>query len=638
MLLERPGEVVSREQLSERLWPNGTIIEFDHGINTCIRRLRAVLNDSAEQPRYIETLHKRGYRFIFKCEDNSAHRSGGDSTAQPAAQYVIGRQLGAGSMGLVHQATDMRLCREVALKFPREEWMKSARQREVFERESRAAAALNHPNICTVYGIGEQDGRPFIAMELLDGETLEAIIRRRELRIQEVVTIARQLASALDAAHTKGIVHRDLKPSNIFVLPGNVVKVVDFGIAKFVDRNGEAASAAAPAGTLRYVAPEQLQGGPEDPRSDLYSLGIVLRETLGEVPSPSGSLSNVRSDAPRWLTQIVNRCLERDPSLRWQSANEVITRLDAAKQLTTDRKWLWVGFGVVCLVLSGTAELYLHGNRPPDSIAVLPFANSTGATDTGYLSDGISEGIINNLSATPKFKVIARTTAFRFRGQEANPQTVGRQLGVQAILTGKVSQHGNVLTVQADLVKTTDGSEIWGHQFQRTLADVQMLQGEIAREIVECLKLRVTDETSARLTRRYTNNPDAYQLYLKGMYSAFTSRIDYLQQAIAKDPRFSQAYVALAATYGVLAVTRNMDARIAFDKQRDAAVKALTLDDSLAEAHLQMALSLWFRDWDVAASDREFRRAIELNGNLGHAQYGQQLAQSGRAEASVGRD
>src|SRR5215813_8799291 len=248
MLLERPGELVTREQLNARLWPNGTIVEFDHGINSCIRRLRAVLNDSAEQPRFIETLPKRGYRFIFPCEvDQSVARSDSVAPAPPDAQYRMNGILGAGAMGVVYRATDTRLGRDVALKFPTDELLGDPALLAAFDREGRAAAALNHPNICTVYGTGEQDGRPFIAMELLEGDTLDAVINRRELSISEVLAVALQVASALNAAHSRGIVHRDIKPSNIFSLSGNVVKVVDFGVAKLPAELAHRVTAAPPA-------------------------------------------------------------------------------------------------------------------------------------------------------------------------------------------------------------------------------------------------------------------------------------------------------------------------------------------------------------------------------------------------------
>jgi serine/threonine protein kinase len=317
MLLERPGEVVTREQLNARLWPNGTIVEFDHGINSCIRRLRAALSDSAEQPRFIETLPKRGYRFIFPCE--FSRRQEATAPAPPTAQYRIVAKLGAGAMGVVYRATDTRLGRDVALKFPVENILSSPRLMDAFEREARAAAALNHPNICTVHSVGVQDGRPFIAMELLEGETLEAILSRREVNFEEVLTIASQLAAAMEAAHSRGIIHRDIKPANIFISAGNAVKVVDFGISKFSTvalpaavpaESGRGAPALSTiAGTPRYMAPEQLEGRTADVRSDIFSFGVTLYEMITrqrpfDGDAPEEVAAAIQSSSPRSITYL----------------------------------------------------------------------------------------------------------------------------------------------------------------------------------------------------------------------------------------------------------------------------------------------------------------------------------------------
>ncbi len=667
MLLDRPGELVTREQLNARLWPNGTIVEFDHGINSCVRRLRAALNDSAEQPRYIETLPKRGYRFIFPFESQPGQSSA--IQAPPATQYRIVSKLGAGAMGVVYRATDNRLGRDVALKFPIETMLSSPRMLEAFEREARAAAALNHPNICTVYGVGEQDGRPFIAMELVEGETLEAILSRREITIEEVVAIAIQVASALDTAHSRGIVHRDIKPGNIFISGGHAVKVVDFGIAKCPTEVAPAPVVAAgdgqatPAlsttvGTPRYMAPEQLEGHAADARSDIFSFGVTLYEMItrrrpfeGDEPealatairsSPPRSVEELRSGVPRRIARIVDRCLQTDPAARWQTAHELVTEIGSVPVRRRSRRWAPVVVGAVAavgLIIAGVLY-WRNGNAASiNSIAVLPFTNATRDGNTDYITDGITEGIINSLSAAPRLKVIARTTAFTFKDKDIDPQAVGRQLGVQTVLMGRISRRGDSVFIQTDLVNVADRAQLWGEHFRRSTAAIQSLQTDIAGEIADKLRLRLAGEERKRLTRTSTESSEAFHLYLKAVYapnipSETAKRIDLLEQAIAKDPGFAQAHVQLGKFYRLLHDHQAPAAIL--QKSRDAITRALDLDPGLGEAHVELAINLWSQDWDWAGAEREFQRALKLNAGIAHAQYGMFLAQMGhRQEARI---
>ncbi len=664
MMVERPGEVVTREQLNARLWPNGTVVEFDHGINSCIRRLRAALNDSAEQPRYIETLPKRGYRFIFPCE--FSERENAVAPAPPAAQYRIVTKLGAGAMGVVYRATDTRLGRDVALKFPVESILNSPRMMHAFEREARAAAALNHPNICTVYCVGEQDGRPFIAMELLEGETLEAILNRREISIDEVLTIASQIAAAMDAAHSRGIVHRDIKPANIFISAGNAVKVVDFGISKCSTMALPAATPAkstlgAPAlstiaGTPRYMAPEQLEGRTADVRSDIFSFGVTLYEMLtrqrpfdGDAPeevaasiqsSPPRSITELRAGVPAEVVRLVNGCLEKDPGARWQTAREVVTRVKSITPGHRSGKWAWLLSGAAAAVVLAAGTWYWRGANAPSitSIAVLPFTNSTPQAETEYLTDGVTESIINSLSSAPRLKVIARATAFTFKGKEIDPQVAGRQLGVEAVLTGRISQQGDWIDIQTDLVKAADRSQLWGEHFRRRIADLQGLQADIAGEIADKLRLRLAGEERQRVTRRYTENNEAFEIYLKAIHeppsltSGRLKGIQLMEQAIAKDPGFARAYVQLAQWYMDLGRWQVWPVAKSLQKNRAAATKAMELDPGLGEAHVELAKSLWWGEWDRTGAEREFQRGLELNSNSAHVEYGMFLAQIGRTQ------
>jgi serine/threonine-protein kinase len=668
MLLERPGELVTREQINARLWPNGTIVEFDHGINSCIRRLRAALNDSAEHPRYIETLPKRGYRFIFAFEPQPERSSANQAT--PTAQYRIVSKLGAGAMGVVYRATDTRLGRDVALKFPTDTVMGSPRILERFEREARAAAALNHPNVCRVYGVGEQNGRPFIAMELVEGETVEAILSRRELSIEEVVAIALQVASALDAAHTRGIIHRDIKPANIFVSDSNTVKVVDFGIAKcpteatlagtaLVGDGRAGLGSSTIAGTPCYMAPEQLEGNAADTRSDIFSFGVMLYEMItrrvpreGDGPealdagirtSRPPPVGEFRADVPPKLARIVDRCLQTDPEARWQTAHELVMELGSIQVERRPRKWVWaiLSAGAMVTLLAGGTLYWRNANGTSiNSIAILPFTNATRDADTEYLTDGITEGIINSLSAAPQLKVIARTTAFTFKNKEIDPQAVGRQLGVQTVLTGKVSRHGDSIFIQIDLVNVADRAQLWGDHFRRRIADVQSLQTDIAAEIAEELQLRLSGEARKRATRHYTENGDAFDLYVKAMHvpsgslqaEGFERSVELLEQAIAKDPAFARAHVQLARLYRAMAEVHVWPAAKGLQKQKEAAATALRLDPELSDAHVELAVNLWWQDWDWASAEREFQRALELNASSAHVEYGRFLAQMGRTQ------
>ena len=519
----------------------------------------------------------------------------------------------------------------------------------------------------------------------MDGETLETVIGRGELSVGDVIAIGMQVAAALRAAHARGIVHRDIKPANIFVLSGNVVKVVDFGISKCpaelaasqsMIRNGNAGLPDAPSltlacgrmGTLRYMAPEQLRGGSADTRSDIFSFGVVLYEMIAGRPpfegttleamidavdaGPPRALETLRAGMPPRLSRIVAICLAANPEARWQTAEQVLTELEQVTTAhATSGKPGWVRRAVaaaICAGLVGTVLLYraVTGEKAIESIAVLPFTIATGSEQAGYLTDGITEAIINNLSAAPRLKVIARTTVFRFRGQEVDPQKVGRELKVEAVLMGKVSAQGDSLLVQTDLVRVDNGSELWGDRFRRKASDIQILQSDIAGEIADRLRLKLNGEERQRLSRRYTASHEAYQQYLKGISSTpptmhspmivdLQKGVNHLEQAIAMDPNFSRAYVALAESYYALGVSRYWPAKVAFAKAKSAASQALRIEPDSGDAHVQFAKALWNLDWDWTGAEKEFRRAIVLNTNPAHAPFSTFLMQTGRTEEAL---
>jgi serine/threonine-protein kinase len=673
MLVERPGQVITRQQIHARLWPNGTIVEFEHGINSSIRRLRAALNDSAEQPRYIETLPKRGYRFIFPCEPSSPPESN-EASSRTATEYRILSKLGAGAMGVVYRATDTRLGRDVALKFPIDGIPRSSQVIDAFELEARAAAALNHPNICTVYGLGVQDGQPFIAMELLEGETLDALLQRRQLSLEEVTSIAFQVASALDAAHARGIVHRDIKPANIFVSPGNAVKVVDFGIA--TGRTAAALANRAPsandkefhancciAGTMRYMAPEQLEGRGADARSDVFSFGVLLYEMLthrrpfeGDEPAALAEairssrprpVTELRSDAPPALARIISKCVAADPSQRWQTAGELLERLQSVEPRRKPRRVtlaLFSATAAVLVALVAAASYWRYWNaRYIDSLVVLPFANATSDPASEYLADGITEAIINNLSAAPGLRVIARTTAFSFKNKEVDVHAIGRQLGVKAVLAGRISQRGDSIFIQTELMSVSDGAQLWGERFRRSIADVQELQSDISGEIAEKLRVQLASHERERVTRRYTENREAFELYLKAMQvptgsldaAGFERRVALLEQAIAMDSRFARAHLQLGHSYQEMGEAHVLPADKSLQKQKEAAVRALELNPELGDAYVLLAVNRYWQDWDWAGAEREFQRALELNAPSAHVEYGRFLALTGRADRAL---
>ena len=607
--------------------------------------------------------------------------------------YKITGELGRGGMGVVYEAQDTRLGRRVALKFVPEQATADRDAVSRFLREARAASALNHPNICTIHDIGEHEGRPYIVMERMEGETLDQRVSRGPMTTEQAIELSIQIADALDAAHEAGFIHRDIKPSNIFVTTRGQAKVLDFGLAKLVAGPEPPLGSAAETesrhvvttpgsavGTVAYMSPEQSLGKDLDARSDLFSLGVVIYEMVTGKRAFGGTTTaaifneilhgaptspvRLNPDVPEGVEGLINRALEKDPGLRYQSAADLrsdLTRLrrdtssavhPAARPRRASSRTPWIVATVAFVAVAAAAVGYFM-LRPPapvaadgdlGSVAVLPFVNETEEADADYLSDGITEHLIAQLSKLEGLRVMARSTVFRFKGRNTDPITAGRELGVAVVVTGRVARRGENLVVGAELIDVADGAQLWGDRIVRSADDILAIESDISRAIAGMLQPELTGEDQKDLTSRPTESAEAYELYLRGRYhwnkrlkEDLLTSIEHYERAIEIDPEFALAYAGLAATHtvlGDLAFVRSVEA---YPAARAAALKAIELDPNLADAHATLAMVTFEFDWKWEEADRAFGRAIELNPNYatGHQWYAEYLSAMGRFEDAL---
>jgi eukaryotic-like serine/threonine-protein kinase len=622
-------------------------------------------------------------------------------------QYNIISAIGKGGMGEVFLAQDTKLDRKVALKILPPEFAEDKDRMSRFVREAKSASALNHPNIITIHEIGESDGIHFIATGFIDGNTLNEYKQANPLNYKSALEIAIQVASALDEAHSAGIVHRDIKPDNVMILANGLVKILDFGIAKLSASSSSASDSSEDAtaiksptmpgmiiGTANYMSPEQAKGKVVDARTDIFSFGVVLYEMIaGHLPFESenalemiGSIlhkepKSLSEEVPTEITKIISKCLRKDREERYQTIKDVGNDLkDVMQELelknlmersiipnddsnktqllhqktTTNqtvasnptKKYLAAGILTLLLAVGGFfGYKYLSPTtKQINSIAVMPFENKNSDADTDYLSDGLAESLIFRLTQLPDLRVSPTSSVMRYKGKETDIAKIANELGVDAVMTGRMTKRGDNLNITVELVDARTNKSLWGEQYERKLSELLTTQREIVAEIVGKLQLNLSGESEQKLAKKYTDNNEAYQLYLKGRYHwnklqipEFEKAIVFFKQAIEKDPNYALAYTGLADTYQLFPVFGDFRAKDYSPQAKQAALKALELDPNLAEAHTSLAKVIYEYEYDFVGAEKSFKRAIELDPNYATARqwYAELLFASSRHDEAI---
>ena len=593
--------------------------------------------------------------------------------------YEILSLIATGGMGEVYRARDLHLRRDVAIKVISQSMSGDADAVTRFRREAEAASALNHPHIVTVHGFGEAplpDGAHvnYMVVELIEGRTLRALINDNTTQRKELIRYCAQVAEGLSKAHAAGIVHRDLKPDNIMVTSDGYAKILDFGLAKLHEPKSTSSEEAtarlrsesgAVIGTLGYMSPEQVRGKKADARSDIFSFGCILYEVVsGRRPFTADSQFDLLSsivhddpppltDAPENLDRIVRRCLDKNPDERYQSARDLAMDLrEAASDAPSTRsvtagvprvhssKWAWlVGAAIIVAVVAAVFVFRKPKRAAIDSIVILPFTNVSRDPNLDYLSDGLTDALLNDVSRAANIRVIARTTAFRYRNSTKELPAIGRELGVDAIVAGQVRRGGEQLLVDAELVNATDGTRLWGRHYERSATDVLAIEREVLAELTTSL-----GGATAAAPRPSTENRVAYDLYLKGRYfwnkrtaESLMKALELFQQAIDADPTYARAYSGVADCYFALNQLGAAPRAQSCTRGEAAARRALELDESLTEAHASLGYIDLACRLELANAGREFRRALELSPNnaLAHHWYGLYVTNLGRANEGL---
>jgi serine/threonine protein kinase/Tfp pilus assembly protein PilF len=541
------------------------------------------------------------------------------------SHYKILEKLGEGGMGVVYKAQDTKLDRIVALKFLPKDLLCDEEAKTRFEHEAKAASALDHPNICTIHEIDEVEGDCFISMAYIEGKSLKEVIKEKTHSIEEILKIAIQIAEGLNVAHKKGIVHRDIKSDNIMLADEGLVKIMDFGLAKLKGVS-KLTKTGTTLGTMQYMSPEQAQGIEVDQRSDIFSFGVVLYEMItsqlpfkgeheaaiiysiiSETPEP---LARYKANVPEGLQRIVDKALEKNRDERYQHVDDMRADLRKLKK-----------------ELESTKEQPSAKKLQP-SIAVLPFTNLSADKEQEYFCDGMAEEIINALSQVEDLRVVARTSAFSFRGKEIDIREIGRKLNVETLLEGSVRKAGNRVRITAQLINVADGYHLWSERYDREMEDIFAIQEEISLSIVDKLKVKLLKEEKVKLGKRYTDDPEAYNLYLKGRYfwnrryeGGLQKAVECFQKAIDKDPFYALAYAGIADCYNQFGLWSFLHPKEAYPRAKVACAKALEIDDTLAEAYASLGWIKTFYDWDWAEAEKAFKRALTLNPNYAAAHY-----------------
>ena len=595
---------------------------------------------------------------------------------QNLGHYEIIEQIGAGGMGEVYLARDKKLDRQVAVKILNENLSSDNASLQRFIREAKAASALNHPNILVIHEIGGPPNAHFIVSEHIEGKTLREILKERSLELSEILDVAAQIAGALVAAHDANLVHRDIKPENIMIRPDGVVKVLDFGLAKLVEQKIKSVLSLEDStmrqnptakgvilGTVAYMSPEQARGERVDARTDIFSFGSLLYEMLTKEQPFTGETTNhtvvaILEKEPPPLSQfsksytpeierIVETCLAKKADERYRAAKVL---LDDLKELKEELAFQAKLERSSAPSKRGEAEAQIiraattAETEKCNSIAVLPFTNISAEAENEYFCDGLAEELLNALAKIEDLRVAARTSAFSFKNKNVEIGEIGRILNVKTVLEGSVRKSGNRLRISAQLVNTADGYHLWSERYDREMRDIFDVQDEITLTVVDVLKVKLLGGEKAAILKRYTDNTEAYELYLKGLYhcnkwteEGLRKSIEYFEKALEKDPEFAPAYAKIADYYHFSSHISLFSPHEILPKWKAAAQRALEIDEGLADAHLAMAHIYFYYDWDWAKAEREFERAVELNPNSAHTHqhYGQFLASREQFERAV---